>query len=177
MELIIAIIGFIISIVPLIILPLKIRAGKRRYFLLYIFLLLFYLSYIGYAISHIDFFIMLIYLFEMLFFLNMYRAYLKKEFFYVVPFIAYSSDLAIIFSFYFITFNLVEIGKNVLAKKGTSPIVLYSLIFFELAVILQILTIISQHQYINIIITSLFLIGTAFFIIPGLRVAYEEEKI
>ncbi|ADD07953.1 hypothetical protein [Candidatus Aciduliprofundum boonei] len=177
MELIIAIIGFLMSIVPLIVLPLKIRAGKIHYFLLYIFLVLFYLSYIGYSIWHYDIFIMLIYIFEMLFFLNMYRAYLKKEFFFVAPFIAYSSDLAIIFSFYFITFNLVEIGKNVLAKKGTSPIVLYSLISFELAVIAQLLTIISQHQYLNIIITSLFLAGTALFIIPGLRVAYEKEKI
>jgi len=177
MELIIAIIGFVISLLPLIILPLKIRAGKMQYFLLYIFLVLFYLFYIAYAIWHYDVFLMLIYLFEMLFFLNMYRAYLKKEFFFVTPFIAYSNDLAIIFSFYFITFNLVEMGKNIIAKKRTSPIVFYSLLFFELAVILQLLTIISQHQYLNIIITSLFLIGTALFIIPGLRVAYEKEKI
>ncbi len=177
MEQIISIIGFLISLVPLIVLPLKIRAGKIHYFLLYIFLVLFYLSYIGYSTWHYDIFIMLIYIFEMLFFLNMYRAYLKKEFFFVAPFIAYSSDLAIIFSFYFITFNLVEIGKNIRAKKRTSPIVFYSLIFFELAVILQLLTIISEHQYLNIIIISLFLVGTALFIIPGLRVAYEEEKI
>ncbi len=177
MELIIAIVGFLISIVPLIVLPLKIRAGKMHYLLLYIFLVLFYLFYIAYEIWNYEIFIMLIYLFEMLFFLNMYRAYLKKEFFFVAPFIAYSSDLAVIFSFYFITFNLVEIGKNILAKKRTSPIVFYSLIFFELAVILQLLTIISEHQYLNTIITSLFLVGTVLFIIPGLRVAYEKEKI
>ncbi len=177
MELIIAVIGFIISILPLIVLPLKIRAGKMHYFLLYIFLVLFYLFYLAYAIWHYELFIMLIYLSEMLFFLNMYRAYLKKELFFVVPFIAYSSDLAIIFSFYFITFNLVEMGKNIIAKKGTSSIVFYSLILFDLAVVSQLLTIISEHQYLNTIISSLFLIGTALFIIPGLRVAYEEEKI
>ncbi len=176
-DLAIAILGFIISIVPLVILPLKIRAGKEHYFLLYIFLVLYYLFYIPYAVWKYNLFIMLIYLFEMLFFLNMYRAYLKKELFFVAPFIAYSSDLAIIFSFYFITFNLVEIGKNVLARRGTSKLVFSSLLFFEIAVILQLLNIIVNHTYMNSIISAFFLVGTALFIIPGLRVAYEEEKI
>ena len=94
-----------------------------------------------------------------------------------IPFILYFNDLAIIFSFYLITFNLVEVGKEIMKGKKPSKFVFTSLLFFEASVILQLLDIIIINQYINYIPIALFLVGTALFIIPGLRVAYEKEKI
>ena len=177
LELSIAIIGLVISSASLIILPLKIKTGRAEYFLLYIFLVLFYLSLILYAEWEGDVPLLLIYLFEMLFFLNMYRAYLKKELFFAIPAVLYFNDLAVIFSFYFVTFNLVEIGKGILHKRRPSLFVFSALLFFEGGVILQIMEIITKQQYLSSIMLILFVIATVLFIVPGLRVAYEEEKV
>jgi len=179
MELLIGIIGFIISSIPLIVLPLKIRTGKVHYFLLYIFLVFYYLSIILYSYIPTGIPLLFIYLFEMLFFLNMYKAYLEKELFFAstIPAILYFNDLAIIFTFYFATFNLVELARTTLKGRKTSPLVFSSLIFFELGIILQILEIFNFQCYVSFYAMIPFLIGSILFIIPALRVAYEEEKI
>ncbi len=177
MNEIISIVGLIVSLLPLIILPLKIRAGILHYFSLYIFLVLYYSSLAIYTFVNNDYITPFLYLFEMLFLLNMYRTYLKKELFFALPVIFYFNDIAVMLSFYFTTFNLVEIFKSALKGAKISSLVLFSLLFFEIGVILQIMWIFHFHQYVNVFTQILFLLGTVLFIIPALRVAYEEEKI
>lgn len=176
MTLLIGVIGLIISLIPLLILPFKIKTERRHYIQLYIFLVLYYLSLIIYSIWPNDIPLFFIYLFEMLFFLNMYRAYLRKELFFSIPAILYFNDLAIIFTFYFATFNLFELGRGIVKKK-TSPIVFSSLVFFEIGIVVQIMEIFTSQDYVNIWSLVPFLIGTILFIIPALRVAYEKEKV
>ncbi|MCD6370490.1 MAG: hypothetical protein J7L63_03230 [Thermoplasmata archaeon] len=177
MNIVIGIMGFIISLIPIVVLSLQIKAGRAQFVMLYIFLVLYYLSIILYSLWPDDVPLLFIYLFEMLFFLNMYRAYLQKELFFAIPAILYFNDLAIIFTFYFATFNLVELARTTLKGRKTSPWVFSSLIFFELGIILQILEIFNFRCYVSFYATIPFLIGSILFIIPGLRVAYEKEKI
>ena len=177
MNIVIGIMGFIISLIPIVVLSLQIKAGRAQFVMLYIFLVLYYLSIILYSLWPDDVPLLFIYLFEMLFFLNMYRAYLQKELFFAIPAIFYFNDLAIIFTFYFATFNLVELARTTLKGRKTSPWVFSSLIFFELGIILQILEIFNFQCYVSFYATIPFLIGSILFIIPGLRVAYEKEKI
>jgi len=177
MNIVIGIMGFIISLIPIVVLSLQIKAGRAQFVMLYIFLVLYYLSIILYSLWPDDVPLLFIYLFEMLFFLNMYRAYLQKELFFAIPAILYFNDLAIIFTFYFATFNLVELARTTLKGRKTSPWVFSSLIFFELGIILQILEIFNFQCYVSFYATIPFLIGSILFIIPGLRVAYEKEKI
>lgn len=179
MNLVIGVTGLIISLIPLLVLPFKIKTGRAHYLQLYIFLVLYYLSLLLYSLWPGDVPLLFIYLFEMLFFLNMYRAYLEKELFFAstIPAILYFNDLAIIFTFYFATFNLVELARTTLKGRKTSPWVFSSLIFFELGIILQILEIFNFQCYVSFYAMIPFLIGSILFIIPGLRVAYEEEKI
>ncbi|HHE75845.1 MAG TPA: hypothetical protein ENL31_01795 [Candidatus Aciduliprofundum boonei] len=177
MNIIIGIMGLIVSLIPIVVLSLQIKAGRAQFVMLYIFLVLYYLSLILYSLWPDDVPLLFIYLFEMLFFLNMYRAYLQKELFFAIPAILYFNDLAIIFTFYFATFNLVELARTTLKGRKTSPWVFSSLIFFELGIILQILEIFNFQCYVSFYATIPFLIGSILFIIPGLRVAYEKEKI
>ena len=177
MNIIIGIMGLIVSLIPIVVLSLQIKAGRAQFVMLYIFLVLYYLSLILYSLWPDDVPLLFIYLFEMLFFLNMYRAYLQKELFFAIPAILYFNDLAIIFTFYFATFNLVELARTTLKGRKTSPLVFSSLIFFELGIILQILEIFNFQCYVCFYSTIPFLIGSILFIIPGLRVAYEKEKV
>jgi len=171
------IVGFIISVLPIAILPLKIKTGIRRYLLLFIFLVIYYLFLAFYGFSNNNIFITFMYLSEVLFFLNIYRAYLHKELLFTIPFFYYINDLSIIFSFYLITFNVIEIFKEVIKGKKTSIIVLFSLTSFEVAVILQILYIFQYHKYLDTFTQIIFLLGSVLFVIPALRVAYEKEEI
>ena len=176
--LILGIIGAVIASLPLIILPLKIRAGINRYILLYIFLFLYYIFIIPYAIVKINIFLSLIYIFQMLFFLTFYKAYMKKELLLVIPAIyAMINDLAALFTFYFITFNLFELIRHIMHKQKTSPLVLSATVFFEGGVFVQLFEILFKNDYTGLIPLSFFVVATILFIIPGLRVAYEEEKI
>ncbi len=179
MELILAIIGFIVALIPLIILPIKIKTGRTKFCLLYMFLGLYYLFLILYILWPSDIYLLLLYLSEMLFFLNMYKAYLEKELFFgaSIPVILYFNDLAIIFTFYFATFNLMELARGVFKGRKTSPWVFLSLIFFEGGIIAQIMKIFTSQEYVSLVSMVLFLIGSVLFIIPALRVAYEKEKI
>ncbi|MGC8662862.1 MAG: hypothetical protein ACP5SF_02175 [Thermoplasmata archaeon] len=169
-EEVIGILGLIFSLIPMLLLPIKVRAEVLRYVLLYIFLILFYISYLGYYFTQNDIFILLFYIFEMLFFFNMYRSYLSKELFLSFPLIYYVNDLALIFSFYFATFNLAELLKNRMQDKKVSLLAIFSLIFFEIGIITQLLKIFSSQNYFSLLANSIFLIGTFLFIIPALRV-------
>ncbi len=169
-EEIIGVLGLIFSLIPLLLLPLKVRAGIFKYILLYLFLILFYISYLGYYFFNNEFYLLLLYIFEMLFFFNMYRSYLAKELFLSLPLIYYVNDLALIFSFYFATFNLAELLKNKRQYKKVSYLAIFSLIFFDLAIIIQLLEIFSSQIYISIISGSIFLVGTLLFVLPALRV-------
>ena len=177
MNLVVGVIGFIVSLIPLMILPFKIKTGRLQYIILYIFLVLYYLSLILYSLWPEDYSLLFVYLFEMLFFLNMYRAYLKKELFFSIPAVLYFNDLAIIFTFYFVTFNLFELGRAKLKEEKVSSIVLSSLIFFELGVVIQIMEIFTSQNYVSLWATVPLLIGAILFIVPALRVAYEKEKV
>ncbi|MGC8565264.1 MAG: hypothetical protein ACP5R0_01165 [Thermoplasmata archaeon] len=169
-EELIGVLGLILSLVPLLVLPLKVKAGTLRYFLLYIFLVLYYISYLLYYFTFNELYILLLYIFEMAFFLNMYRSYLAKELFLAFPFIYYINDLALIFSFYFSTFNLAELLKNRMHNMNVSMMAIISLIFFEIGILTQLLRIFSSQDYFSIIANAIFLIGTLFFIVPALRV-------
>lgn len=169
-EELIGVLGLILSLVPLLVLPLKVKAGTLSYFLLYIFLVLYYLSYLLYYFTLNELYILLLYIFEMAFFLNMYRSHIAKELFLAFPFIYYINDLALIFSFYFSTFNLAELLKNRMHNMNVSIMAIISLIFFEIGILTQLLRIFSSQDYFSIIANAIFLIGTLFFIVPALRV-------
>ncbi len=175
---ILAAIGVILSALPTIMIPIRIRAGMEKYMPLYLFQFLFYLFVMLYIKIPSDYTLMAFYIFQMLFFLNLYRAYIQKELFLGLSMLTVLVNaLAVLFTFYFITFNLFELVKEVVKKKRTSPLVLSSTGLFEAGVILQILEIVFNHTYLSTYSLSLFVIGTLLFIIPGLRVAYEKEEI
>lgn len=169
-EEVIGVLGLIISLIPLLVLPLRIRTGIFRYFLLYIFLVLYYISFLLYYFTMNDSYLLLIYVFEMAFFLNMYRSYLARELLLAYPLIYYANDLALIFSFYFATFNLAELLKNKLHRMNVSVMAILSLIFFETGIVVQLLRIFSSQDYFSVIANFIFLVGTILFIIPALRV-------
>ncbi|MGC8986361.1 MAG: hypothetical protein ACP5G5_05215 [Thermoplasmata archaeon] len=169
-EEVVGIIGLIFSLIPLVILPLKIRTGMLKYFMLYIFLVLFYASYISYYFTGNNVLLALLYVSQMLFFLNIYRSYLAKELFLSLPAIFYVNDFALIFSFYFATFNLAELLRNKINKKNVSMMAVLSLIFFDVGIIFQMLRILSSQDYFSTMANGIFLIGTIFFIVPALRV-------
>ena len=168
---IIGVLGLIVSLIPLLLLPIKVKTGTLSYFLLYIFLVLYYLSFILYYFTFNNIILMLLYIFEMAFFLNMYRSYLSKELFLVAfPIIYYVNDLALIFSFYFATFNLAELLRNRHHKKKVSMMAIISLLLFDVGIIVQLLRIFSSQDYFSIIANSIFLAGTVLFIVPALRI-------
>jgi hypothetical protein len=176
--LILGIIGAIISALPLIVLPIKIRAGIGKYILLYIFLFSYFLFIVPYEIYKINALLSVVYISQMLFFLTFYKAYMKKELLFVIPAVyAMINDFAVLFTFYFITFNLFELVRHITKKQKTSPLVLSATALFEAGTLLQLFEILFKHIYISLIPLSFFVGATIMFIIPGLRVAYEEEKI
>ncbi|MGC8982022.1 MAG: hypothetical protein ACP5JU_03705 [Minisyncoccia bacterium] len=169
-EELIGVLGLILSLLPLVVLPLKVKTGTARYILLYIFLVLYYLSYLLYYFTLNEIYVLLLYIFETLFFLNMYRSYLAKELFLALPLICYINDLALIFSFYFATFNLAELLKNKINKRNVSIMAVLSLFFFDIGIIAQLLWIFSTQDYFSKIANIIFLIGTIFFIAPAFKV-------
>ncbi|AGB04785.1 hypothetical protein AciM339_0911 [Aciduliprofundum sp. MAR08-339] len=171
-------IGAAISALPLLLIPIRIRTGMSRYIPLYLFQFLFYASIIVYIMHPTEYFLITVYIFQMLFFLNMYRAYIQKELFMGLSMLTVLVNaLAVLFTFYFITFNLFELVKDIKHRKKTSPLVLSSTALFEAGVIIQILGIVFNHTYLSIWFIAFFVAGTLLFIIPGLRVAYEKEEI
>jgi len=175
LQLIVSLSGLILSIVPIIVLTMKMKNMWKNYILLYIFPVLTFLSMLIYVIENDEVYLTLTYVFQMLFFLNIYRSYLRKELFFSLAVLSTIMDLSLIFSFYFATFNLVEIVKKRLQEKAGSIFVILSMLFFDSSLILQIVYIFQNQNYLNIYTSSLFLLGLLLFIIPSLRVVWEKR--
>ncbi len=175
LQLLIGLAGIVLSIIPMIILTLKIKSLWKSYVLFYIFPFFAFLFMSLYAFINDNIYLTLTYVFQVLFFLNMYRSYLKKELFFFIIALSTVMDLSIIFSFYFATFNLVEIVKKRLQEKTGSIAVIFSMLFFDLSIILQIFDIFQSQNYLNIYTSSLFLLGLFLFIIPSIRVVWEKR--
>ena len=175
LQFIISLSGLILSSVPIIVLTMKMKNMWKNYILLYIFPFLTFLSMLIYVIENDEVYLTLTYVFQMLFFLNMYRSYLRKELFFSLVVLSTIMDLSLIFSFYFATFNFVEIVKKRLQEKAGSIFVILSMLFFDSSLILQIVYIFQNQNYLNIYTSSLFLFGLILFIIPSLRVVWEKR--
>ncbi len=175
LQLIVSLSGLILSIVPIAVLTMKMKNMWKNYILLYIFPFLTFLSMLIYVVENDKIYLTLAYVFQMLFFLNIYRSYLRKELFFSLAVLSTIMDLSLIFSFYFATFNLVEIVKKKLQEKSGSIFVILSMLFFDFSLILQIVYIFQNQNYLNIYTSSLFLLGLLLFIIPSLRVVWEKR--
>ncbi len=175
LQLLIGLAGVVLSIIPMIILTMKIKNLWKSYVLFYIFPFFTFLFMSFYVLINDEAFLMLTYVFQMLFFLNMYRSYLKKELFFTATLFSTVMDFSIIFSFYFATFNLVEIIKKKIQEKTGSIFVIFSMIFFDFSILLQIFDIFESQSYLNLYTSSLFLFGLFLFIIPSIRVVWEKR--
>ncbi|MGC8995671.1 MAG: hypothetical protein ACP5JT_03150 [Thermoplasmata archaeon] len=168
---------FIFSLVPFILLPLKIKLGLLRYTLLYIFLPVYYLLIYFYVITNNDLYLSYAYVFETIFFFNIYRSYLSNELFLVIlPITFLIDDFALMISFYFVTFNLVEFTKKKINDKYGSNLILISTIFYWISILISIFLVFEDITYFSFYSYLFFTLGTIFFIIPALETVKKYEK-
>ncbi len=169
--------SFIISLLPFIILPLKIKLGLLKYTILYIFLPIYFLLIYLYLYSHSDIYLSYAYLVETLFFFNIYRSYIMNELFLVaLPLTFLINDFSLIISFYFVTFNLVEFTKKKINEKYGSNFILISTIFFWFSILISIFLVFEYITYFSLYSYLFFIVGSILFIIPAMNAVKFYEK-